>query len=195
MDKKKKKKPVKKAKKPRPKKREASEWEDDCFECGEEEGDLVMCDYPNCPKVYHLACLKVNKVPHGSWWCPYHVCDECSAKAVQFCAFCSSSCCRRHPDVLRAYSSSSMMCSRHDEFDTLPARSCLWVTLAFSCGAIALLVLLLSFFSFFSSRPADSNSVLCLKGKIIVAVTVVLYLAIVIRCGCFATCFLDLAIL
>lgn len=40
------------------------EHEDECFRCGEG-GELVMCDKPNCPKVYHLQCLNLAKPPHG----------------------------------------------------------------------------------------------------------------------------------
>ena len=38
--------------------------EDECYRCGEG-GELVMCDKSNCPKVYHLKCLKLAKLPHG----------------------------------------------------------------------------------------------------------------------------------
>ena len=32
------------------------EWEDLCFRCFDD-GELLMCDYKTCPKVYHLSCL------------------------------------------------------------------------------------------------------------------------------------------
>ena len=38
--------------------------EDDCYRCGEG-GELVMCDKRDCPKVYHLRCLKLSKLPYG----------------------------------------------------------------------------------------------------------------------------------
>ena len=37
-------------------------WEDICFRCYED-GELLMCDWKNCPKVYHLACLGRDKMP------------------------------------------------------------------------------------------------------------------------------------
>lgn len=42
------------------------EHEDECFRCGEG-GELVMCDKGNCPKVYHLQCLKLTKPPSGKY--------------------------------------------------------------------------------------------------------------------------------
>ena len=32
------------------------DWEDLCFRCFDD-GELLMCDYKTCPKVYHLGCL------------------------------------------------------------------------------------------------------------------------------------------
>ena len=37
-------------------------WEDICFRCYED-GELLMCDWKYCPKVYHLACLGRDKMP------------------------------------------------------------------------------------------------------------------------------------
>ena len=31
----------------------------------EKDGQLLMCDWKNCPKVYHLACLGREKMPRG----------------------------------------------------------------------------------------------------------------------------------
>lgn len=57
---------AKEAKKKRRKKKldPRKEHEDDCYRCGEG-GELVMCDKGNCPKVYHLQCLKLTKPPSG----------------------------------------------------------------------------------------------------------------------------------
>lgn len=41
-------------------------WEDLCFRCFED-GELLMCDYKSCPKVYHLACVEREKLPGGRW--------------------------------------------------------------------------------------------------------------------------------
>lgn len=39
--------------------------EDNCFRCTEG-GCLVMCDFKNCSKVYHVECLKLSVPPKGS---------------------------------------------------------------------------------------------------------------------------------
>ncbi len=31
-------------------------------------GDLLVCD--ECPRVYHLKCVKLRRVPKGQWLCP-----------------------------------------------------------------------------------------------------------------------------
>jgi hypothetical protein len=38
--------------------------EDFCFRCTEG-GELVVCDFKNCSKVYHLECLKLSAPPKG----------------------------------------------------------------------------------------------------------------------------------
>ncbi|KAH9519061.1 Histone-lysine N-methyltransferase nsd2 [Bulinus truncatus] len=71
------------------------EHEDDCFRCGEG-GELVMCDKGNCPKVYHLQCLKLTKPPSGKWLCPWHHCDDCGKLATVKCVECPNSYCNVH---------------------------------------------------------------------------------------------------
>ena len=48
--------------------------EDFCFMC-DGGGDLICCG--QCPKVYHLECANLDKVPTGAWHCPWHACAEC----------------------------------------------------------------------------------------------------------------------
>ncbi|EDQ87845.1 uncharacterized protein MONBRDRAFT_33094 [Monosiga brevicollis MX1] len=57
--------------------------DDECFIC-KDGGDLLMCDKKNCDKVYHLACLGMNKVPAGKFICPHHACLKCGRKATIF---------------------------------------------------------------------------------------------------------------
>lgn len=45
---------------------EDSNNDDECGIC-KEVGDVICCD--TCPKVYHLACLKLKEVPEGEWSC------------------------------------------------------------------------------------------------------------------------------
>ena len=48
--------------------------EDMCFVCGDG-GDLLCCSY--CPKVYHLACVDLDRLPTGQWACLWHRCWTC----------------------------------------------------------------------------------------------------------------------
>lgn len=63
---------VQKKKKPKMPSTKPTDWDDTCFNCGED-GELVMCDFsrsPNhggfkCNKAYHLACISETQVPKG----------------------------------------------------------------------------------------------------------------------------------
>ncbi len=105
----------KEKKKTRQKRKVKAETEDHCFRCYEG-GELVMCDMKDCRKVYHLDCLSLATAPKGikyshidiqiefkikiffigHWICPWHHCDECGRKAIQFCTVCSNSVCPTH---------------------------------------------------------------------------------------------------
>ena len=65
-------------------KRRKLRHEDFCFSC-EDGGELLECSV--CPKVYHptseCAGLSDNKVPKGTWICPWHACWECERKSSQ----------------------------------------------------------------------------------------------------------------
>ncbi|CAL1533797.1 unnamed protein product [Lymnaea stagnalis] len=109
----------KKAKEPKKKRRKKKldprkEHEDDCFRCGEG-GELVMCDKGNCPKVYHLQCLKLTKPPSGKWQCPWHHCDECGKLAVSKCTECPNSYCSAHIQGNIFKSEGLDICSDHTE--------------------------------------------------------------------------------
>jgi hypothetical protein len=93
--------------------------EDDCYRCGEG-GELVMCDKANCPKAYHLQCLKLTKPPHGKWTCPWHHCDECGKKAVILCGQCPNSFCPCHiQGNIFDIGDGKLVCSDHDEIEAL----------------------------------------------------------------------------
>jgi hypothetical protein len=74
-----------------------------CFIC-KDGGQLITCDFPNCPKVYHHVCAGVqNNVTNQTWHCPHHYCYECGlqnkpwVEASTQCGLCpSSSKCKAH---------------------------------------------------------------------------------------------------
>lgn len=74
---------------------ERYEGDDFCFLC-RDGGDLILCDYPECKKVYHPACLELDQVPDGRWDCPYHHCVTCQVPTTlneNCCAHCTTSYC------------------------------------------------------------------------------------------------------
>lgn len=107
--------PKKKKRKPKKIKMDIKkEHEDECFRCGEG-GEVVMCDKPNCPKVYHLQCLKLNKPPHGIWYCPWHHCDTCGKVAVKMCQECPNSFCQNHTEDNLVELNGLLLCLDHDD--------------------------------------------------------------------------------
>ncbi|KAK7109515.1 histone-lysine N-methyltransferase NSD2-like [Littorina saxatilis] len=88
--------------------------EDECFRCTEG-GELVMCDKPNCPKVYHLQCLNLAKPPHGKWLCPWHHCDVCGERAVKLCTECPNSFCQQHFEGVITVIKDKLICAEHTE--------------------------------------------------------------------------------
>lgn len=60
------------------KKRRKLKHDNYCFSC-DDGGDLLECQI--CPRVYHLDCVDLKKVPKGTWICPWHACWECNRKS------------------------------------------------------------------------------------------------------------------
>ena len=58
-----------------------------CFTCGKsnDDNELVKCSKPRCTKLYHLSCIKGNKLfsfdqrKSTSFTCPLHVCARCAS--------------------------------------------------------------------------------------------------------------------
>ncbi|XP_059080477.1 uncharacterized protein LOC131878504 isoform X2 [Tigriopus californicus] len=107
----------KKAKIKKPKK----VWEDLCFRCMDD-GQLLMCDYKTCPKVYHLECLGREKMPREKWFCPWHHCVHCGKPAVNYCMHCPNAYCKTHDMAVNAHEELGNICDEHeDDLDDLLA--------------------------------------------------------------------------
>lgn len=112
--------------------------EDFCFRCTEG-GHLVVCDFKNCSKVYHLECLKLSAPPKGNakvlrifissnflkqflgqWTCPWHHCDVCGRKSTQFCSVCPNSLCSTHAiEVdMQSHDQLGLICKEHSQEET-----------------------------------------------------------------------------
>lgn len=66
--------------------------DESCFVC-HEKGNVIICDFPDCPKVYHQVCLFTSlplsasmdgdrdlyDMDGDSWYCPRHFCIQCCA--------------------------------------------------------------------------------------------------------------------
>jgi hypothetical protein len=82
--------------------------EDDCLVC-KNGGDLVCCDFPDCPKVYHSTCLKITETKNGEFFCSKHFCLDCCPKGEPIsdlftCVTCTTSYCGKHlPHDTRKY--------------------------------------------------------------------------------------------
>jgi hypothetical protein len=50
-----------------------------------------------CPKVFHPACLYLDRAPSGRFCCPWHSCDVCkNGRCFTYCLACVSSWCKPH---------------------------------------------------------------------------------------------------
>ena len=79
-----------------------------CFD----DGELMMCDYKYCPKVYHLACLGRDKMPREKWFCPWHHCVVCGKKSVYHCIHCPNGYCEAH-NTLKEHDELGLICDEH----------------------------------------------------------------------------------
>lgn len=93
------------------KQRKEDPYDDECFICGEG-GDLVICDYQDCYKVYHLSCIGIKELPDGDFHCQRHLCCVCGDKTAEYhCFYCPRSYCEVHyNDKLQVTDSASFKC-------------------------------------------------------------------------------------
>jgi CxxC motif-containing protein len=97
----------KQKKKKRKKKATPADFDDACFVCGDG-GHLMICGFNGkreacCPRVYHLECVHLDRVPPNGWICPSHICDECGRLGVKVeCIECNDSWCADHiPSLIK----------------------------------------------------------------------------------------------
>ncbi|KAL0643147.1 hypothetical protein Bca4012_041437 [Brassica carinata] len=75
---------------------EEKECEDWCFVC-KDGGSLMLCDYKDCPKVYHASCVEKNisiQNNEESLICMWHSCYLCNKRPKLFCLCCPHAVCQ-----------------------------------------------------------------------------------------------------
>ncbi|CAN7089977.1 unnamed protein product [Brassica rapa subsp. narinosa] len=75
---------------------EEKDCEDWCFVC-KDGGSLMLCDYKDCPKVYHACCVEKNisvQNNEESLICMWHSCYLCNKKPKLFCLCCPHAVCQ-----------------------------------------------------------------------------------------------------
>ncbi|KAG2395273.1 uncharacterized protein HKW66_Vig0073510 [Vigna angularis] len=72
----------------------SEEW---CFGC-KDGGQMIICDHPNCWKVYHPICVGKDAAFFDnvkSWFCGRHVCFQCNEPSRFYCLGCPIGVCRK----------------------------------------------------------------------------------------------------
>ncbi|KAK7332831.1 hypothetical protein VNO80_29587 [Phaseolus coccineus] len=70
------------------------EW---CFGC-KDGGQMIICDHPNCGKVYHPDCVGKDVAFFDivkSWFCGRHACFQCNEPSKFYCLGCPIGVCRK----------------------------------------------------------------------------------------------------
>ncbi|KAK6622259.1 hypothetical protein RUM44_002066 [Polyplax serrata] len=103
-------------------KRSDKESEDECYVCNDG-GELMVCDVPDCPKVYHIECVGLNEWPNEEWLCPRHRCSLCTRATKRCCKMCPTSFCYNHVDNnLFSDNKGGLLCSKHNNNAAKPAQ-------------------------------------------------------------------------
>ena len=85
--------------------------EDICCICSDG-GNLIICEYKYCIRVYHVECAGLDEVPMGKekWECPIHTCVICGKKTEiekyenegkLVCSTCPTAYCAQHAPIIR----------------------------------------------------------------------------------------------
>ncbi|KAK7397347.1 hypothetical protein VNO78_18516 [Psophocarpus tetragonolobus] len=71
--------------------------EDWCFEC-KDGGQMVICDFHDCGKVYHPDCIGKDDSSLNTaelWYCGRHFCFDCKDLSKYYCIGCPNGVCRK----------------------------------------------------------------------------------------------------
>ena len=91
------------------------------FRCWDD-GQMLLCQWKACPKVYHLPCLGMETPPTSKekWYCPWHFCVQCGETAISHCIHCPNAYCKAHDSVLKKHKELGKICDEHnDDIDDL----------------------------------------------------------------------------
>ncbi len=89
----------------------ADPYDEECFVCKGEGNRLLLCDHPNCCRVYHTKCVHLKKIPRGDFICPRHYCLTCSLPTTVMCSQCPSAYCDTHKDKLIEAHNEEYLCT------------------------------------------------------------------------------------
>ncbi|CAN8264503.1 unnamed protein product [Cochlearia groenlandica] len=85
---------------------EEKEYDDWCFVC-KDGGSLMLCDFKDCPKVYHASCVEKDILAEKneeSLICEWHSCYICSKRPKLWCFCCPHAVCEgciTHAEFIR----------------------------------------------------------------------------------------------
>ncbi|KAJ4878571.1 zinc ion binding [Raphanus sativus] len=103
---------------------EEKECEDWCFVC-KDGGSLMLCDYKDCPKVYHASCVEKSisvQNNEESLICMWHSCYLCNKRPKLFCLCCPHAVCEgcvTHAEFINLKKNKGLCCHCQEYVITL----------------------------------------------------------------------------